>query len=263
MTKDEMENKIKTLNTDDIMDKLEERKLKYQIECWDKEERVTEYLEYKNDSGGWVIDSREPTPYGKAKKIQSIIRVSGLQQLLNKHKFENFTTDKPFQEHMKKKAVAFAKEPKGLFLIAAQSGIGKSHLSTAICGYLMLRGYQVRYMKWVDEIEKIKSQEHYHERQRLINQINESEVLYIDDFLKAELEKKATGADVEIAFAIIDYRQVNDLLTIISTEMTYQEIKERDIALAGRLVEMAKDNFITIRYEADRNYRESFLPKAI
>lgn len=256
------EKKLKTLDLNKPLDKLEHQKLNYEIECLKEGKQISTYETSIDEKGRREHLMNRPTPYGIAIKAKRAIKESGLELLLNRHTFENFKTDKPYQEHMKQKAVAFAKQPKGLLIMSAQSGVGKTHLATALCGELLLKGYSVKYMKWVDEIEIIKSID-YKDGVKLLNKVKKHDILYIDDFLKADLKKGPTPADIERAFAIIDYRDVNQLPTIISTEMTYEQIKKWDTALAGRIIEMSKDNFIVVNYAKERNYRENFLPKSV
>ena len=111
------------------------------------------------------------------------------------------------------------------FYIFGQSGAGKSHICTAICGALIERSKDVYYMPWRDESTALKSlvtdAAAYTGRMRVLKK---TEVLYIDDFLKGG----DTDADIRLAYEILNSRY-NDrgLRTILSSEMTPEKLLRR------------------------------------
>ena len=94
---------------------------------------------------------------------------------------------------------------------------------------------------------------------KLIDEFKRVDVLYIDDLFKTGKAPdggflKVTGADVNVAFEIINFRYNNPgLLTIISSELTEDELIDIDEAIGGRIYERAKA--FTIGKSRDRNYR--------
>jgi DNA replication protein DnaC len=96
-------------------------------------------------------------------------------------------------------------------------------------------------------------------RSEIIGAYKTAEILYIDDLFKvgkaADGSCNPTGADVSLAFEIINYRYINHLPTIISTEKTPQELVEIDEATGSRIIEMAGGNVFSIARDAKRNYR--------
>lgn len=185
---------------------------------------------------------------------------SGLKDIIKDYTFDKFEDTEPWQKSIKKAAMDYAKEPKGWFFLGGQSGSGKTHLCTAICREFLLAGKRVRYMLWRDDVVKIKGAvTDSEEYSRLIDQYKRVDVLYIDDLFKTGKDKdnttqKPTGADVNVAFEIINYRYNNpDLLTIISSELSEDELLDIDEAIGGRIYERAKS--ITIGKSRDRNYR--------
>lgn len=193
---------------------------------------------------------------------RSIMRMkrSGLQDVIKLYTFDRFKDSEPWQKSLKEAAMEYAKDPQGWFFLGGQSGCGKTHLCTAICRELLLKGKGVRYMLWRDEIVKIKAavndSEEYFD---LINQFKKVEVLYIDDLFKTGnsrdgITQKPTGGDVNVAFEIINYRYNNpDLITIISSELTEDELLNIDEATGGRIYEKSKA--ISIAKNRERNYR--------
>ena len=192
----------------------------------------------------------------------SIMRMkrSGLKDIIKDYTFDKFEDSEPWQKAVKTAAMEYAKNPEGWFFLGGQSGSGKTHLCTAICREFLLAGKRVRYMLWRDDIVKIKGAvTDSEEYSKMIDQFKTVDVLYIDDLFKTgkaadNSVQKPTGADINVAFEIINYRYNNpSLLTIISSELSEDELLDIDEAIGGRIYERAKS--ITIGRSRDRNYR--------
>lgn len=195
----------------------------------------------------------------------SILRMkrSGLKDIIKDYTFEKFQDKEPWQKTIKNAAMEYAEEPQGWFALCGQSGAGKTHLCTAICRKFLLSGKKVVYMLWRDEIVKIKEaakgSDENDELKNLLERYKTADVLYIDDLFKTGRAidnslPKPTPADINYAFEIINYRYNNpSLLTIISSELTEDELLDIDEAIGGRIYERAKT--FTIGKSRDRNYR--------
>lgn len=191
----------------------------------------------------------------------SIMRMkrSGLKDIIKDYTFDKFEDSEPWQKAIKGAAMEYARNPEGWFFLGGQSGAGKTHLCTAICREFLLSGKKVRYMLWRDDIVKIKGAvTDSEEYGRQIDQFKTVDVLYIDDLFKTGKTdngyQKPTGADINVAFEILNYRYNNPkLLTIISSELTEDELIDIDEAIGGRIYERAKA--FTIGKNRDRNYR--------
>lgn len=83
-----------------------------------------------------------------------------------------------------------------------------------------------------------------------IRRFKNAPVLMIDDLLKG----KNTDADVNILFEIINYRYLNYLPMVISTEKTTDELLEFDEGTMSRIIEMARGHQIEI-VGREYNYR--------
>ena len=193
---------------------------------------------------------------------RSIMRMqrSGLKNIIKDYTFEKYETPEPWQETLKAAAMDYAKNPEGWFFLGGQSGAGKTHLCTAISREFLLAGRKVVYMLWRDEIVKLKGLVNDAEEYgKLIDKYKNAEVLYIDDLFKTGKGpdgdmQRPTGADVNVAFEIINYRGNNpELLTIISSECTEDDLLDIDEAVGGRIIEKAKA--ISIARDRKRNYR--------
>lgn len=173
------------------------------------------------------------------------IRYSGMADMLDRYTLDSFETPDDERRSIKQAATDFVKAGEGWFYIAGRSGSGKTHICTAICGELIRRGYQTLYMLWRDESTKLKSglleREWYEYR---IKKLKTYPVLYIDDFWKAKKTDghvKVTDGDVNLAFEILNYRYNNSKLrTIISSEMTLEEVLDIDEAIGSRIYERSR-----------------------
>lgn len=191
------------------------------------------------------------------------------QRLVDTYKFATFTTSKEWQKNLKDTATKFVNEAKNdkkfckWFVVSGQSGCGKSHICTAIYIDLLKSGRNVKYMAWKDAIDSLKlwKKSAYTDNQKKYEQemqeLKTIDVLYIDDFLKL-LPNIGYERDQELdlAYAIINARYNNGLITILSTEEMMWSIQGIDSAIATRIEQLAKDNWIQINDSPDRNMRK-------
>ncbi len=184
------------------------------------------------------------------------IKNSGLADVLARYTMEAYQAKETWQQTIKEMAEAYINRPDGWFFIGGQSGSGKSHICTAICNEFMNAGKSVRYMPWVEENTRLKScrnnEEEYNSR---INPWKKAEVLYIDDFFKTRQGAAVTGADVMTAYEILNYRYIqNGCITLISTELSCDDILDIDMAIGGRIIEKTRGNMIFLS-GTDKNQR--------
>lgn len=185
---------------------------------------------------------------------------SGLKNVLNDYTFGKFLTPEPWQEAAKQAAEGYALNPEGWFFIGGQSGSGKSHLCCAIARHFMQNGKRLVYMPWCEDASKLKfGRNESKSAMDLLENIKTAPVLYIDDFLKtpagAQGRTKPTNADITLAFEIINYRYLQDLPTVISTELYPEELYAFDEAMAGRIMERSGQNSLRIIRAMEKNYR--------
>ena len=161
---------------------------------------------------------------------------SGLKNVIKEMSFERFQATEAWQENIKEKAMDYAESMDGWLLFCGQVGAGKTHLCTAVCRYQLLNGNEVRYMPWRDDVAKLKALSLDNaEREKLIADLKNAQILYIDDLFKTgkalDGSSNPTNADISIAFEIINYRYINHLPTIVSTEKTPQELLEMALCI--------------------------------
>ncbi len=179
-------------------------------------------------------------------------RASGIAKLLSKQTFENFDlsfyskallegkrySPRDVMEEIfsfcKNYAENFTTESPSLLFIGG-TGLGKTHLSTAIAGKVIEKGYDVVYetapaVAAVFEKERFENEEDAEGTKRLF----EAELLILDD-LGTEASSKAGIAAI---YRLINHRaSVLGLPTIISTNLSYRQLeKQYDTAILSRLL---------------------------
>ena len=219
--------------------------------CHDKGyiKRITEDMQYT------VV---EPCKCRTRRLNRKKLKAQGLEKQMDRCRFENFETTKPFQKVIFDKATRFAKEPKGWFGIFGQSGAGKTTICVTILNVLIdITDKECYYCRWVDLLQKLNAnvndQEYY---DKLMNEVKNVDILYIDDFFKPTgANQMPTPAEVRKAFDIIDYRGSNDKITLISGERTIDEMCAIDEATTSRIFEMCGENLININRDKTKNFR--------
>lgn len=188
------------------------------------------------------------------------IKNSGLGDLFEMYTFENYISKSEWQSKIKGRAYDFLNNSNGnWFYIGGQVGSGKTHICTAIVAELLKSGIPSRYMLWRDEIVNLKSiitnDEEYFKK---INPLKTEKVLYIDDLFKTERGKYPTTAEINIAFEILNYRYINrNLITIISSESSINNLLDIDEAVGSRIYERSKYYCTYIEPDRTKNYRLS------
>lgn len=187
----------------------------------------------------------------KIRRCLQNIEKSGLSDALQRMTFENFQCEELWQSQAKATAQNYTKTSENAwFYISGQSGAGKTHLCTAVCGVLLKRGVQIHYTMWRDIFREMQN---FQKRDSYFQKLIDYEAIYIDDFLKTSSPKK----ELDTAFEIINARYVTGKRTIISSEILLQELLHLDNALTGRIRERCNNGtfVVQIRSDAGRNHR--------
>lgn len=191
------------------------------------------------------------------------LRESGLADSVKRYTFESFQAVEPWQRAMLEIAEKYAAQgaQAGAWMyFGGNPGAGKTHLATAIVGKL-IRERDVIYAVWPQLAQALKASvmdDEAYDRQ--MRRYQRAEVLLLDDFLKPGRDRKgneegASAADMRLSFDLLNYRYLNRLPTIISSEWHIGELAEMDEAVASRIYEMAGEYVVNIRRDKARNWR--------
>lgn len=146
------------------------------------------------------------------------------------------------------------------FCVMGQSGAGKTHIITAIGKALLDKKIPVVYMAYLEGVRELKGNvldlEYY---KKLINRYKGARVLIIDDLFKDKIRSgQVIGdlkeSDMKHIYEILNYRYLNCLPTLISTECTPELLIRLDEALAGRILECCGKRFGVV-FKDNCNYR--------
>ena len=187
------------------------------------------------------------------RKLMQELTRSGYKRMYDRAFLDTFKTDNEFQVVMLNRALKYlGKYPKWLY-IGGQVGSGKTHIALAILRELIKDGKvtSVQLMNWRQdstELKQIVFDDAYSYNRRT-KRLKESELLLIDDFIKGEY----TQADLKLAFDLINYRYMENLPTIITSEKLIHEVTEIDEAIGSRIEELATT--ILINRDKERNVR--------
>lgn len=183
---------------------------------------------------------------------------AGLNPDTSKQTFGNFETWNNSSKLAKQTAITYLKNytdikdaRKNSIMFCGQVGSGKTHLSIALALNFIQKGIRVVYMPYRDVITELKQNmldEEFYKKQ--ISKFQTVEVLLIDDLFKGKINE----TDINIMFEIINYRYLNYLPIIVSTEFTMERMLNFDEAVGSRIYEMCKDYTVQIEGK-ENNYR--------
>lgn len=192
-------------------------------------------------------------------KIQKIWEQSGISVNDIDKSFSNFETWNIKIRDMKDKATSYYRqfekikgERTNSIMLCGNPGCGKTHLALALANNLLKKKQvPVVYMPYRDVITDLKqhmTDEEYYKR--TLSKYQNCEVLLIDDLFKGKINE----TDINIMFELINYRYLNRLPMIISTEFTIEKLLSFDEAIGSRIYEMSK-NYVAQIQGSNNNYR--------
>ncbi|MCD3234284.1 ATP-binding protein [Clostridium botulinum D/C] len=182
-------------------------------------------------------------------------------------KLNEFVCTNDLQKIAKDKAIKYIKNfeqikntKENSFGLFGQPGAGKTHILLAIGAALISQGIQVLYMPYVEVMRELKAttmdNEYY---MKISRNYMKAKVLIIDDLFKDKLRNgevvgELKEADIKHLYPIINYRCLNNLPILVSSECTPELLQQFDEAQGGRIVERCGDN-ITVFEGEKYNYR--------
>lgn len=199
------------------------------------------------------------------RKIAKRLKNCGVSDsMLQHYTFSNYKVNDKWQEITKNIFLDYSKDifnGKTYWIyISGITGSGKTHLSVAAFQKIIKSGkHLAEYMNWNEEslrlisLSKSYDTEEYDKR---LLRLQSVQLLYIDDFMKLT-DSKFNRESISLAFRILDYRYRNDLPTMISSELSLEELSEIDSAVARRISEKANNGnyIIDLSKNEERKYK--------
>lgn len=215
--------------------------------------RVTPQMGQRSDGSeyvrNWYVQDELCACVAKRNEMIKL-KKSGMKDAIDN--VGKFVATEEWQQIILQKARGFvAQNHATCFFIGGNSGSGKTHISTLICRTLMERGYALIYRKWIEAMRELTDYRN-EQRNELFTELTSIEVLYLDDVFKP------TGAapdarEVRATFEIIDRRYISPgKITLISSELTINQIQQIDYATARRIEELAGNGEFVVNVGKDR-----------
>lgn len=188
-----------------------------------------------------------------ARRLKNI----GLLDRSRRCTFDSFKTETPTQRALKTAAVNFTNDTTGEAWLAlfGQSGVGKTHLClAAFSAVIARRNLTGEYMRWNTDARAVKAAA-LEESNPLFDKLKKAPLLYVDDLFKKRADAPVSDADLRLCFELLDARYNLRLPTIISCELTFEELVRLDEAIAGRIREMCGPYLVSVGRDMRKNYR--------
>jgi len=138
-------------------------------------------------------------------------------------------------------------------LLTGEPGSGKTHLSMAIANHVLNQAIPVLYFQHVEGLGELKDclrkQDDIFTK---MEKMKKSKLLIWDDLFWGK--KDPSNFELEVAFEVLNYRYLNLLPTIITTNRTHVQLLEIDNTIGSRIIERAKGHIVLIQ-DINANYR--------
>lgn len=189
------------------------------------------------------------------------VRISDIKTL-DEYKVINQTTSiiKSGAMHYTKNFRKIKGTGENSFAVLGQSGSGKTHITIGIGEKVISDGIEAVYMPYIEGMRLLKSlsleNEAYTKEQ---NKFLKAELLIIDDLFKDKVRNgkiigNLTEADMKHIYPILNYRYINKLPTIYSSELCINELEDLDEALGRRIRESCGRYMFNLEGK-DKRYR--------
>lgn len=140
--------------------------------------------------------------------------------------------------------------------LGGNPGSGKTTLLMCIANRLLANGIPVLYFPFVEGMLELNGDMSDNEKYRAkTERLMKVPVLFIDDLFKPIMDYTPTRNDIRFLYAIINYRYLNHLPMLISSELNKNTLLFWDQAIGSRIIEMAARFTVTLEGADDLNYR--------
>lgn len=242
-----------------------------QFEAWnkDKTRRINQHdskrypsskpCPYCNGSGwryvDWDAGRMEPCSCREGIRIAGNQKQAGRSASIASYTLSDYQAEQEWQEKLLRAACAYARNPKGFLYLDGQPGAGKTHLAAGVFNHLLKNGVVGIYRDWSTLTAELKAVQNTTDYIRLMDNLKGCAVLFLDDFLHAP-KKQPTSGDLKLAFEIINARYEDGKKpTIITSNLTPDDIDKFDESLSGKIAESAGEYLLSIARDPNKNYR--------
>lgn len=228
-----------------------------------KQQEMNYYKCSECNDTGWIYDTVSNTAIvcKCVKKEISIVQFkkAGINIEDKDKSFNTFKTWNDTSKDLKNTGISYytnfekiKNDRKNSILLCGNPGSGKTHILLALANnFISNREIKVIYMNYREAITNFK--QNYLDKEAYYKEISKyqfAELLLIDDLFKG----KITETDINIMFEIINYRYINRLPIMISTEYKIENLLGIDEGTSSRIYEMCKDYLVEI-IGIENNYR--------
>lgn len=151
-----------------------------------------------------------------------------------------------------------AKDTQGnSIFLGGNPGSGKTHLLLAIANGLIERGTAVLYFPFVEGLDEMRSEirDNGPDYQRKLERLQRAPVLFIDDLYKSKRGEEPTKYEIKFMFSVTNYRYLNHLPMLISSELTIDQVLYWDEGVGSRIHQMAQNSLVHLIEGKGLNYR--------
>lgn len=192
---------------------------------------------------------------------------SGLGDLIETKTFDNYIATDDYQKAIKNTAIEYTREfikgNKYSLAILGQSGMGKTHIMTAVTRQLINQNINVKYYIADDIIQTLQACKYNAEDyNREFSKIANVGVLLIDDLFKSSIQnyynkESIDTNDLREIFKVINYRYNKKLPILLNSEIHFERFRDLDQAILGRINEMCKggEYLTSVKPDSNKNYR--------
>lgn len=182
------------------------------------------------------------------KQAKKFLMLSGISKSYESKSFDNFVSDDLETKTAKETALKYAQDFRGKNLIlTGLTGSGKTHLAIAVIKGIIDQGVMAKYVGYRDLVNDIKFSGD-EERTKRLKKYTECTTLFIDDMYKG----KPSDADINVLYEVINDRYTKRLGTVITTELSINQINDVEPSIAGRLVEYAEGYIVQMGHRNRR-----------
>ncbi len=133
-------------------------------------------------------------------------------------------------------------------LFVGRPGSGKTHLLIAVANALLAKGFGVLYFPWVEGSNELRDAvKNNHDANAILKRMKEIDVLFIDDLYKGR--KQPTEYQLEWLFEVVNYRYLNRLPMMVSSEKYMDLILEIDEGIGRRIFERSSGYMVSMVLE--------------